>query len=169
MNEKEQDRKGLVMATDDIMQYEPETFEDAKAKARERYKSDDLVSLAKELVRLQAAKERLEKITSELNAVIDVIRIEIIPNAMDDAGIRTMNITGLGRLGLTEDLYMKTGDRDALTYWLHENGLQDIITETVNSSTLKSVIKSRIKAGKEIPPPVCVEITPFTRASVTKA
>jgi hypothetical protein len=51
--------------------------------------------------------------------------------------------------------------------WLRTSGFDDLIVETVNSSTLKAWCKEQQKMGKA-PPDDLIKITPFTRASITK-
>lgn len=144
-------------------------FESRKREARETFGDLTIVGLATELKRLQGEKENAEAVVTALNAKIDVIRIELIPNKMDDMGVKSMNIDGLGRLGLTADMYVRTLNKQALYEWLKEKGLEATITNTVNASTLKASLSGRVKKGLDLPPEDVVKITPFTRASVTKA
>lgn len=144
-------------------------FESRKREARETFGDLTVVGLATELKRLQGEKEGAEAVVTALNAKIDVIRIELIPGKMDDMGVKSMNIEGLGRLGLTADMYVRTLNKQALYEWLKEKGLEATITNTVNASTLKASLSGRVKKGLDLPPEDVVKITPFTRASVTKA
>jgi hypothetical protein len=146
-----------------------EDFESRKAEAREAFGDWTIVALATELKRLQGEKEDAESVVSALNAKIDVIRIELLPAKMDDMGVKSMNIEGLGRLGLTGDMYVRTLNKPGLFDWLRSNSLEDVIQDTVNASTLKASLKNRVKKGLDLPPDSVVKITPFTRASVTKA
>ena len=81
-----------------------------------------------------------------------------------------MKVEGVGRVGLTSDLYASIApDQKGAAYeWLSDNGHGDVVQPTVNSSTLKALMKSIIKSGKEIPSEL-FKVTPFTRASITKS
>ena len=52
--------------------------------------------------------------------------------------------------------------------WLNDQGYGDIITSTINSSTLKATIKSMIRENMPVPEDV-FKITPYVKLSVTKA
>lgn len=126
------------------------------------------------LAHLQAAiGERLDEATEakgRLQRAFDRIRLGLLPEAMAalDGGVRTINVEGLGRIGLTSDMYVSvlSADQQRLQVWLVENNFEDLIKETVNSSTLKAWAVKRFKEGKEIPE--FVKLTPFTRATITK-
>jgi hypothetical protein len=65
-------------------------------------------------------------------------------------------------------MYVRVTDQQHFYEWLESNNLGDLIKPTVASSTLKAFVKNRIKAGKDLPDAV-LKVTPFTRASITKA
>jgi hypothetical protein len=143
-------------------------FEQHKAEARAHYEGwTDPTKLALEMQKWQLQKEAAETVLKRVNAWLDVVRLELIPIAMEDAGITSVNIAGVGRLGLTGDLYLSVKDKAGLYNWLNDNGLGDLIQPTVNSSTLKAFIKGRIKGGADYPEDL-VSVTPFTRASITR-
>lgn len=141
-----------------------------KKEFRSRYKTNtDLIKLAKVMKAVQDTKERLEEELKMVNAEFDVLRLEIIPSAMENKGLENFTVEGLGRVGLTSDMYVKvaSGAQPKLFAWLRKRKLGDLIQETVNSSTLKAFVKGRIETGKDIPKDL-VKVTPFTRASITK-
>jgi len=143
---------------------------DRKVAYREKYKGvTDIAQLAREMARVQREKEAAENVLKEWNAEFDVLRLEVIPTACEDQGVEGMRVEGVGRLGLTADLYVSTkaGGKDDLFKWFRKNKLSDLIQEGVNSSTLKAWVKDRIKKGKPVPQEL-LNVTPFTRASITK-
>lgn len=142
---------------------------EAKEKARAEYEGQTIIELAHTLKTLQDAKSAIDDSLKSINAAIEVVRIEMLPDMMDDAGISTMNITGLGRLQLTDDLQIQHKNKPGLMGWLNEHDMWDLVTETVNGSTFKASMRKRIKDGKDLPPDDIVKITPFTRASIVKA
>lgn len=141
-----------------------------KQEFRSRYKgSKDLVKLAKIMKAVQETRDRLKEELAMANDELDVIRIEVIPALMEEKGIENFKVEGLGRVSLTADMFVhvKPGAKNELFAWLRKRKLGDLITMQLNSSTLKSFVKGRIKDGKEVPGEY-VNVTPYTRASITK-
>lgn len=147
-----------------------DTGPDRKQQYRDKYKGNrDLPFLTREMKRVQDEKERAEAILKEWNAEFDVLRLEVIPTVCEDLGVEGMRVEGVGRLGLTADLYVsvKSGQKEGWFGWLRKNRLSDLIVPSVNSSTLKAWVKDRIKKGKPVPEEF-LNVTPFQRASITK-
>lgn len=143
-----------------------------KNKFRDLHKKErDHIKLAKAMHKVRTKKDKLEDELKEVNAEYDVMRIELLPTLMEDAGLENFRMAGLGRVQLTGDIFVSTreGAKAELHKWLEGENLQDLITEGVNASTLRASIKERIKAGKPLPPEGVVRVTPYTRASIVKA
>lgn len=144
-------------------------FDLTKAMAREEYAKMPLRELAEEFNKLKGEKEQAEMTASFITAKFDVIRMESIPNKMEAEGVESIRLEGIGRLGLTADLFLsvKGEMKGALYDWLRENGFGELITDSVNGSTLKAFVKEQMKKGKPIPTE-CLSMTPYQRASITK-
>lgn len=146
-----------------------------KNKYRDLHKEErDPAKLAKAMAKVRAKKDKLEADLKELNAEYDVIRIELMPTLLDDLNLENIRVKGLGRVSLTGDIFcsVKGASQDGLFDWLRggnpdKEALGDLIKETVNSSTLRSFVKDRMKVGKPIPDEF-LNVTPYTRASITK-
>ena len=151
------------------MSDERESYESIKANAREVYSKLSLREVAEELKNFRVQKDQAECVVSILTAKFDVLRMESIPNKMEVEGIENIKLDGIGRLGLTADLFLSVrGDKKAELYgWLRDNGFGELITDSVNGSTLKAFVKEQIKKGKPIPTD-CLSMTPYQRASITK-
>lgn len=104
-----------------------------------------------------------------LQEQFDRIRLQIIPDKMDEMGIDSVKIKGVGRLGLTADAYtgIEPDHKIAAYQWLRDNGFEDTIKPTINGSTLKALLKEQMRSGEVIPDDL-FKFTPFMRASVTK-
>ena len=142
-------------------------FEQAKMTAREEYGTLSLHALADLMKVMREEKDEVEAQLKIINAKYDVLRLESIPNKMDEEGVERVSYEGIGRVGLTADMYVSVADKPGLHEWLEDNGFGDLIQPVVNASTLKAFIKGRMKDGKEVPAEY-VNVTPFTRASITK-
>jgi len=109
------------------------------------------------------------EIKTELQKTYDFIRYVRVPAIMEREDVESVKIEGVGRMYLLSDYNMsiKKGQKEPAIEWLIENGLGDIVQETVNASTLKAALKGVIKNGVEIPEDM-FNISPFTRAQITK-
>lgn len=134
------------------------------------YDGMSLIELIKEMRRIQTEKDEVESDLKQYNKHFDFLRITKIPQVMEDEGIKNMNVEGVGRVSLTADMHVsvKAEMKEAFYLWLRDNGREDLIQPTVNSSTLKATVKNMVKKGEEIPDDL-LNVSPFTRASITKS
>jgi len=138
------------------------------ADAFERYRGLTLVEMVQTMADLAECKEYLENLLKVCNAEHDTLRIKLIPDKIEADGLESpVTIAGVGRVSLTDDLTVTVGEKDDFYKWLHKHKMGDLITESVNSSTLKAWVKERIKENKPYPTE-CLKVTPFTRASITR-
>lgn len=99
----------------------------------------------------------------------DSLRKKWIPKKMEELGIESVRITGVGTVSERTDAYcsVPAKNKQALYEWLEEHDHSDLITDTVNSSTLKAFIKEQILLGNEIPDDI-VKFDPYTYVTITK-
>jgi hypothetical protein len=131
-------------------------------------KADSIRNLAEFQYELGETIDVYDRVVKELNKVYDTLRIGVLPEKMAEEDITSMKIDGIGRLTVTADLSASI-DKDKLEdayTWLRDTGNGDIIKETVNASSLKSVIKAGIKSAIEIPD--CFKVNTFNRTSITR-
>ena len=88
---------------------------------------------------------------------------------MDDMEVTNIKFKGIGRLEQRHDLSAKQVDAEGLRMWMIDHGHEEMISEVINSSSLKSFLKNQIAEGEELPPDDVVQITPFSYATVVKA
>lgn len=171
MTRRKTPTKDTVRKFASIFEANPGVDEEARKElARKEYgHSVKTIDLAFELDAIRRAKDYLDDLLKYVNAFHDVMRIELVPEAMEREHIENIRIEDLGRLSLTPDLYVsvKPANKDDLMGWLQARKLGDLIQETINSSTLKAFVSRRIKEGKDYPVDY-LNVTPFTRASITK-
>lgn len=135
---------------------------------RDHHKGQDLKTLVQAMADVRADKEAKENVLKDINAHYDVLRFDLIPTQMDDDGVDGVTYEGIGRVSVTGDVRVKVKDKDGLYSWLKKSKMGDIISNTVNTSTLGALIRKRMKAGKSIPGTDVLEVTPIQRASITK-
>lgn len=115
----------------------------------------DEKELVVEYVQKRKAYKELKQRASEAYEQLNQITQKIIEYMEDTGATATAKYDGLGRLSLkSPQLYAKfeEEDRGAVFDFLRENGMDDVIKETVHHSTLSSFIAGLIKEGKPIPP-----------------
>lgn len=136
---------------------------------RDAHKGKSLRELVQAQRDAQARKEALEADLKNANAEFDVLRFELVPAKMDEDGVDKITFDGIGRVSLTADirLSLPKANQQPMFAWLRKRRMGDLITEVVNPSTLKAWVKNRMKEGKEYPSDL-LQVTPITRASITK-
>ena len=153
---------------------EPTPLDLFRDKVRAKYKDmSDVPALAKEMARIEDLLEKSKEETSRLNCQWDVLRLEVLPDRMDAQGIENIAVDGVGKVSLTADLYVsiKPDSKSDLFKWFRKNKLGELIKETVHSGTMRSFVKSWMKDPKKAAklPSALLNVTPYTRASITKA
>ena len=135
-----------------------------------QYDGLSLVELVHAMATLQNRKEAMEDQLKLINKEYDFLRITKVPATMDDDGVDRINVTGVGRVSLTADMHVsvKADQKAAFHEWLRDNGRGDLLQENINPSTLKATIKGMFKSGEDIPETL-LNVSPFTRASITKS
>ena len=127
--------------------------------------SEIIQEFAKAKKKLEAAK----KVKTEWQKKYDAIRLNILPERLEEEDTSTVTVRGAGRVALQSDLYFSipADSREEAFRWLRENGHGDIIKPTVNSSTGKAFAKECIKSGIQLPEDL-FKVTPYTRAQLTE-
>lgn len=135
-----------------------------------QYDGLSVVELVHAMATLQNRKEAMEDQLKVINKEFDFLRITKIPATMEEEGIDRINVTGIGRVSLTADMHVsvKAEKKAAFFEWLRDNGRGDLLQENINPSTLKATVKGMFKSGEEIPEAL-LNVSPFTRASITKS
>lgn len=128
------------------------------------------LELLREFKQAKDLKEAADVLAKEAGALYDYLRLAAVPERFDQEGIANVKVDGVGRVQLAGDLYagiIKGQEEQAFTF-LDDNGRGDVVKKTVNSSSLKAILKGMITKGEEIPAEL-FKAEPFTRASIVKA
>ena len=114
--------------------------------------------------------ERFSAVKAELQKLYDFVRFTFVPGVMEDEGIESAKVEGVGRVYLNSDVNVsiRTGKSEDAQVWLVDSGNGDLIKETVNSSSLKALVKSMMKKGEEVPAEI-FNVSPYTRAQIAKS
>jgi hypothetical protein len=128
-----------------------------------------LRELCAKMQALQQTKEAHDEASKLIGVEIDNLRLKQIPEMMDQMEVKNATFQGIGRVQLAADLYCSTkaGQKDAAMLWLRDMGLDDMISETYNATSMKALVRRLMVDGVELPD--CLNVTPFIRASIVKA
>lgn len=138
--------------------------------AKKEYHQMNIAELA---ASLKSLREKVDKAKEEHALLVkeyDHLSIEVIPDRMIEEDIKTVQISGVGRLQARTDIRCNVlaENREALIQWLRENGHGSLATETVNSSSLKAFVKLAIEQDTDWPKDLA-KVEPYTRATIVKA
>jgi hypothetical protein len=142
--------------------------EDAKSQIRMQYESLKYPQLADVIHQFKKDIKAHEEHIKGLNFILDVITKEIIPDRLAEDGMRGVPLADGSRIELRSNAYCSTraGMKEALFNWLIEQELDELITEVVNPSTLKSFIKEQLESGNPVPPDEIVNYQPYVQATL---
>jgi len=131
--------------------------------------SNSFKELALEMYSLQGQINNLQKEKAALQKSFDLLRHKIVPDKLEEEDMQNITIKGIGRLGASPQLRVSVlaGNREKLQSWMCENGFEDLVQGTINSSTLKAWVKEQMEAGNEVPDDL-IKIDPFMQATLTK-
>lgn len=126
-------------------------------------------ALAIKWAEMRDKKDALEAEETFYNKRIELIKTNLLPARMEAENLEVMKVPGVGRVNLRGEVYASIipGRKDAAYEWLRDNGRGDLITETVNAATLKSVAKAALMAGEPFPDGL-FKVQPYTMAVLTK-
>tara|TARA_R110002110_G_scaffold142015_8_gene330132 strand:+ start:3292 stop:3780 length:489 start_codon:yes stop_codon:yes gene_type:complete len=124
-----------------------------------------VLSLLSEVRQYDDNLKYLKKRTAEIHKRM---KEEIVPQKFTEQGISSITVDGYrftvssqARTTIQKDM------KDEAYDWLRDNGLGDLVTETVNSSTLSATAKSLMSEGVDLPDDI-FNIYSFENTSVTK-
>tara|TARA_Y100000034_G_C6908939_1_gene422720 strand:- start:3656 stop:4072 length:417 start_codon:yes stop_codon:yes gene_type:complete len=128
------------------------------------------LELATAMRDLKASIDELGKQKSALQKQYDHIAQILVPEKMEGEDIDVITVKGVGRLKVTSQLRcsVKAAHKFDLDQWLRTNGFEDLISTTVNSSTLKAFVKEQMSLGNEVPTDY-LNLHAYNMTSLTKA
>lgn len=145
-----------------------ETLATRLQKARER----GAIPLARAFVVMHRLKDKLDSLDKQFSTLYEPYKTTIIPEMFEAENITSLPLSEGFRVGVSQNFrasIRKDCKEDAYK-WLRENGLGDLITDTVNASSLSAAAKYELEEnGIEFPEAMFnVAIVPNTSVTVTK-
>lgn len=122
----------------------------------------------------QEAHAKTKALAAEYWEEVCLITRQIIPERMDADQIQNITVIlpdgSKKQLLCIDQVSVKTPpDRKPdLWAWLKDHGAEELITETVNSSSLAGFVREQMRQGEPWPADIC-EVSAYTTASLRKA
>lgn len=132
--------------------------------------TNDHVEVIKHFDQMRRVNAIIKESRKVLEELEQTFSREYVPDAMREAKVKTITLEGVGRVTVSHRFSCTIHtDKQVGHDWLKENGYGDLVTETVNSSTLAAFAKNLLEVeGKELPDEIFkVGTSPYT--SITKA
>lgn len=103
---------------------------------------------------LKTSYEELDKERKRVYEQVENLSRQTIPEMMDERGVKTITLKDISyRFTVQVRMTVSMPDKENGMIWLRKNGLENLIQETVNSSSLTAAVKQRIeKDGLDVPP-----------------
>jgi len=131
----------------------------------------DAIEVARAFVKLRHLKDRTEAVAKAISIAYEQIKTTTLPEAFDMAGVPSVNLEEGFRVTVSHKLYasIKKDMKEAALEWLRANDLGDLISPTVNASTLSAVAKTMGEENRELDPELfSVAIVPNTSVTPVK-
>lgn len=117
----------------------------------EAIRSADISEACEAYRSLKDFNDKYSETGKVLTAVIEELKHTVIPAKFESKGVSSFTTTSGYRIGVSVLTRASMTDKEAGKAWLKDNGLADLVTETVNSSTLAAAAKTLLEEGRELP------------------
>ena len=141
-----------------------------RKKAVQEYETKSYKDLAILFRELRDKKAKLKSELRTIEAKIDALTVDVIPDKLAEDGFKNVRVDGVGQIKLSTQAFCSTraGMSEAVREWMVEHGFGELVTETINPATLKSFIKEQMEHGGDVPPDDLINFQPYSRATVVK-
>ena len=102
------------------------------------------------LLKARELDDKLKELKSQASELNKQMKEVVIPAKFDEAGTTSITVNGY-RFTKSETIRASIKNKIAGYDWLRNNDLEDIITETVNASTLSATARTLMEEGRELP------------------
>ncbi len=145
------------------------TKEEKATQMIEVLEEKSLRELASLIVRYSNDYDEAKRVASAINEELDTIK-KYTAERMDREGVQNATFPDIGRLGIAPIVRasVKADQKQGAYSWLQDHGHGDLITTTVNASSLAALIRREIKAGNEVPEDI-FNVMQYDVATVTKS
>lgn len=116
-------------------------------------KTGDVTSLARAFVVLRRLKDKWEDANGQFNELFELYKKEYVPEAIEGSGQTHIALVEGYRVGVGHNVRasIREGMREKAYKWLRSHKLGELITETVNASTLSATAKLMRQENRDLP------------------
>ncbi|MFL6546812.1 MAG: hypothetical protein ACJ8LM_16740 [Candidatus Udaeobacter sp.] len=128
----------------------------------------DILSLARKFALLDLEKKRLQDALSRVQRELESVEGDLL-EAFADEGMKKIELADIGRVvHVHKQMWARAadGNKEALHAALRRYGLDDLIIETVNTSTLSSYVREQQREGVELPDDLAATIVIADKHSI---
>ena len=119
--------------------------------------------------RLKQGYDAVDKARKRVYALLDKMAKFVLPKLFDEADLDLIRIPELERSFYPNTKWSaRTLDKERLMDWLRKEGQEDLISETVNASTLAGFLKDRLLNEGMDPPEEIVQLTNYKTVGSSK-
>lgn len=128
----------------------------------------ELNDAVREYKKMRDLSDYIKEIASRLQSKIDDSKTTVLPQMFKEKQVTSISVDGY-RYTVSHTVRASiASDKKAEAYaWLRENELGELITETVNSSTLAAQARKMLEDGEELNPDL-FKVATIPNVSVTK-
>ena len=133
----------------------------------------DPITVARVFVVLHRLNEKIEGLTRSSSTLgkwgklYEAYKKEVVPQVLEAAGVPHVALAEGFRVGVSSQTFISVKDRDKAFHWLRTHKLGDLITNTVNSSTLSAALRNMMDEDNLDPPDDIFSVATIATASVT--
>ena len=111
----------------------------------------DMVDIGRTMIQAREELDLATALKSRCEKRYDALK-RLLPKKMEDQGVEKFTVDGRGiRVQIEVYASIPADHRDMAYEWLRKHGLGDVISNTVNGSTLKAMVKEQISIGHHLP------------------
>lgn len=112
--------------------------------------------------------DNVNEVRKKIGGQLEHMSYNVIPNLMEVREVRNITLDDVStRFSLSTRTSATMLNKQEVMDWLREIGAGDMITETVNASSLGSFVDEYV-TEKQIDPPDCVQVKRHSLTSMTK-
>lgn len=132
---------------------------------------DDPIELSRALVSLRSFKEQIDATFKGFNETYNDLKDRRLPEAFEKAQIPHINLDEGFRVGVSHSVRasVRANMKEEAIKWLNEHQLGDIVSSTINASTLSAVARTMAEDNRQLDESIFhVYIQPTTSVTKTK-
>ena len=102
---------------------------------------------------LREMHDEIDAVKKEAYHAMDYYSMSVLPELFEDEGVTTLNLVSGYRVTVRHTMRasVKADAKGHAYQWLIDNDLGDLVTETVNASSLSATARTLNEEGRELP------------------